>query len=79
MPVQIMQRQSKRKSRKILFKKSRSQIQRVLESLKMVLNQRIHFDPNEHNPFTNRNSFHDSIKDDPMIHVHLFVMYTDDL
>ena len=56
-----MQRQSKRKPRKILFKKSR-----FLENLKTVLNQRIHFDHNEHDPITIRNSFHDSIKDGPL-------------
>ena len=35
----------------------------ILENLKTVLNQRIHFDHNEHDPITFKNSFHDSIKD----------------
>ena len=37
----------------------------ILENLKTVLNQRIHFYHNGHDPITIRNSFHDSIK---MIH-----------
>ena len=63
MPVQIMQRQKKGKPRKILFKKSSNT--EILVNLKTFLNQRIHFDHNEHDPITIRNSFHDSIKDVP--------------
>ena len=37
----------------------------ILENLKTVLNHRIHFYHNGHDPITIRNSFHDSIKDDP--------------
>ena len=38
----------------------------ILDNLKTVLNQRIHFDHNEHDPITIRNSFHDSNKNGPL-------------
>ena len=38
----------------------------ILENIKTVMNQRIHFYHNEHDPITIRNTFHDSIKDGPL-------------
>ena len=65
MPVQIMQRQSKRKTEKNTILEKQVSNTEILENLKAFLNQRIHFDRNEHYPITIRNSFHDIIKDDP--------------
>ena len=67
MPVQIMQRQSKRKPRKNYSRKAGLKY-RNSGNLKTVLNliQRIHFVHNEHDPITIRNNFHDSIKDGPL-------------
>ena len=64
--VQIMQRQSKRKTEKNTIQEKQVSNTEILENLKTVLNKRIHFDHNEHDPITIRISFHDSIKDGPL-------------
>ena len=52
MPVQIMQRQSKRKTEKNTILEKQVSNTEILENLKSFHNQQINFDHNEHDPIT---------------------------
>ena len=55
----------KKNREKYYFRKAGLKYRNSGKSKSFFLNQRIHFDRNEHYPITIRNSFHGSIKDDP--------------
>ena len=55
----------KKNREKYYFRKAGLKYRNSGKSKSFFLNQRIHFDRNEHYPITIRNSFHDIIKDDP--------------